>query len=290
MERRINIVSVKQVRRNSTRARTRLASDLGEAIAHQDIRVHYQPQFTLRSGRACGVEALARWVHDGHSMPPSTFIPIAEHYGLINAIGLSVLHQSCATFFGWRAAGDLTLSVNFSPRQINEDFADLVVSMVTVSGLPPSCLELEITETALMANPEQAVRTLERCKAIGVRVALDDFGTGYSSLNYLAQLPIDRLKLDKSFVHRMPVDHKTTAIIRSVLAMGRDLGLVVIAEGIETEQQLAMLDAMGCIQGQGNLLSTPMPADAALQVLQRPWGDRFAAVASHAQDGDLHAA
>ena len=290
MERRINIVSVKQVKRDSARARTRLASDLGAAIAQQDITVHYQPQFNLRSGRACGVEALARWVHRGHSMPPSTFIPIAEHYGLIDAIGVSVLRQACATFSSWQAASDLTLSVNLSPRQINEGFADLVLDMVSKALLPPSCLELEITETAVMANPGQAVRTLERCRANGVRIALDDFGTGYSSLNYLAQLPIDRLKLDKSFVHRMPVDHKTTAIIRSVLAMGRDLGLAVIAEGIETEQQLAMLDAMGCIQGQGNLLSTPMPADAALQVLQRPWGDRFAAVASHTEDGDLHAA
>jgi EAL domain-containing protein (putative c-di-GMP-specific phosphodiesterase class I) len=292
MESRINFVSVKQPARRLMRDRNRLANELGEAIAHHDINVHFQPQYDLRTGRACGVEALARWTLHGKSMPPAIFIPVAERCGLINAVGLSVLHQACATYAGWRPqASGLTLSVNLSPRQINETFAELLAQRLTLAGLMPHDLELEVTESALMVNPEQAIRTLERCKEIGVRIALDDFGTGYSSLNYLAQLPIDRLKLDKSFIQRMPDNHKTAAIIRSVLAMGRDLGLTVIAEGIETEQQLDMLQSMGCTQGQGHLMSVALPAEAALKVLQRPWGNHCADSALlQREGGGLHAA
>jgi EAL domain-containing protein (putative c-di-GMP-specific phosphodiesterase class I) len=184
------------------------------------------------------------------------------------------------------------LSVNVSTHQINEEFCDVVKRILERTGFAGERLELEITESALIANAELAIRCCERWRELGVHIAVDDFGTGYSSLSYLSRLPVDRLKLDKSFVHRMIAEKKTAAIVRSVLALGKDLGVAVLVEGIETEAQFAMLEQMGCEQVQGFLLAKPVPANEARALLLMPWGARFAPVfrPERVLDRGLHAA
>jgi EAL domain-containing protein (putative c-di-GMP-specific phosphodiesterase class I) len=285
MDSRLKVLTVRRVGSKPGRQHNQLASDLGDALDHQDIEVNFQLQYELRSGRACGLEALARWPRlDGEVTPPSMFIPVAERFGMIGAVGVSVLYQACRTVGEWtEIAPQLpTLSVNVSAQQLTEDFSAVIGSILELTEFPATRLELEVTETGLISNVGVAARTLEQCKKLGVRIALDDFGTGYSGLAYLARLPVDRLKLDQSFVQAMATDRKVAAIVRSVLAMGREMNLEVLAEGIESERQLEMLIGMGCCLGQGNLLAHTMPAEAARELLHRPWGIRHA--------GGLHAA
>jgi EAL domain-containing protein (putative c-di-GMP-specific phosphodiesterase class I) len=254
-----------------------MESDLGDAIAAHRIIVHFQPQFESRSGRGCGVEALARWPRfDGRQTPPGTFIPVAERTGLIGAMGVSVLYQACSTLAAWSRLGTdwPTLSVNVSARQIDEDFGIAIEQVIDLTGFPVERLELEITESVLGADSNRSIRCMNHWKRLGVRIALDDFGTGYSSLSYLSRLPVDRLKVDKSFVHRMTFDRKTAAIVRAVCALGEDIGVDVLAEGIETEWQFEMLEGFGCRHMQGNLLAKSLPAAAARALLAKPWGAR----------------
>jgi EAL domain-containing protein (putative c-di-GMP-specific phosphodiesterase class I) len=266
------------------RQHNQLASDLGDALSHQDLEVYYQPQYELRSGRARGIEALARWPRlDGALTPPSLFIPVAERFGMIDAIGVSVLYQACSRVGEWTEFAPLpTLSVNVSAQQLTADFSAVIGCILELTEFPALRLELEVTETGLISNVNRAAYSLEQCRSLGVRIALDDFGTGYSGLAYLARLPVDRLKLDQSFIQAMATDRKAAAIVRSVVALGRELNVEVLAEGIESERQLEMLIAMGCQQGQGNLLAHSVPAKAARELLNRPWGVRHA--------GGLHAA
>jgi EAL domain-containing protein (putative c-di-GMP-specific phosphodiesterase class I) len=252
---------------------------LKKAVVGQELEVHYQPQYEVDGGQGFGVEALARWtLPDGEEISPTVFIPIAERIAMIGTLGDWVLQHACETVFAWGelAGREPTLSVNVSTHQINEAFGATIERVVNITGLPGHRLELEITESALIGNAEQAIECFDHWRTLGVHIAVDDFGTGYSSLSYLSRLPIDRLKLDRSFVHRMMFERKTAAIVRSVLALGKELGIAVLAEGIETESQFAMLQRLGCRQVQGFLFAKPMPAKEACALLLTPWGMRLA--------------
>jgi EAL domain-containing protein (putative c-di-GMP-specific phosphodiesterase class I) len=255
----------------------RLQMELGEALQLHALHVEYQPQFEIGSGRGCGVEALARWArYSGENVPPSVFIRLAERSGLIRSLGEWVLRSACATASAWcgTAAQPTTLSVNVSALQIDEEFCSVIEQTLGRSGFPAKRLELEITESALIAHPERTIEHLKAWKQLGVRIAIDDFGTGYSSLSYLSRLPADRLKLDRSLVHRMTLDRKSAAIMRLIVALGAELDMEVIAEGVETEEQLQMLQDLGCRYAQGYLLGRPMAAERVQAALSSAWGDR----------------
>jgi diguanylate cyclase len=254
-----------------------LGLDLAEALRMRTLRMEYQPQFNLSDGRGCGVEALARWVRStGEVVGPSVFIRLAERSGMIHTLGEWVLQSACATASAWcsRTAQPATLSVNVSALQIDETFCTVIERILKQSGFPAKQLELEITESALIADPTLSIECLKAWKQLGVRIAMDDFGTGYSSLSSLSRLPVDRLKLDRSLVHRMTLDRKGAAVMRLIVLLGAELDMQVIAEGVETEEQLQMLTDMGCRQAQGYLLGRPMAAEHVAVALGKAWGNR----------------
>jgi EAL domain-containing protein (putative c-di-GMP-specific phosphodiesterase class I) len=254
-----------------------LETELEEALRLRTLRVVYQPQFRLFSGVGCGVEALARWARaSGEIVPPSVFIRLAERAGMIRDLGAWVLQAACSTAVAWSGRGsqNTTLSVNVSALQIDEEFSGVIEQALEQSEFPAKRLELEITESALIANPALTIEYLNTWKELGVRIAIDDFGTGYSSLNYLSRLPVDRLKLDRSLIHRMTLDKKSATIMRLIVSLGAELDMEVIAEGVETEEQLQILTDLGCPQVQGYLLGRPMPAERVEGVLGKPWGNR----------------
>jgi EAL domain-containing protein (putative c-di-GMP-specific phosphodiesterase class I) len=223
------------------------------------------------------VEALARWtLSTGQIIAPSVFIPLAERVGMIQALGAWVLQSACETAYAWcgREAQHTTLSVNVSALQINEEFCTVLGRTLKYSRFPAKHLELEITESALIGNTERTIECLKQWKQLGVQIAVDDFGTGYSSLNYLSRLPVDRLKLDQSLIHRMTVDARSKIVMRSIISLGADLGVDVIAEGVETEQQFQLLADLGCPRVQGYLLGRPMPATQVPLALRKAWGNR----------------
>jgi EAL domain-containing protein (putative c-di-GMP-specific phosphodiesterase class I) len=252
---------------------------LRAAIARDELSLHYQPQYRSNDGAPCGVEALARWFPPhGQPISPIVFIRQAERAGLISALGLWVLEEACRTAMNWRALGEEPpiLCVNVSPHQICPEFSGGLEKVLESTGFPASRLELEITEGILIENPEFALQRLAQWKQLGVRIALDDFGTGYSSLSYLSQLPVDRLKIDRSLIQRIIIDSKTAAIVRALISLGNDLGFAVLAEGVETEAQFEMLVRMGCQQVQGYLLTRPVPAGQVEALLMQRWGLRRA--------------
>ena len=258
-----------------------LEARLHEAVLQRKLSVHFQPQYEVNGGQGCGVEALARWTLPAdREISPTVFIPVAERTGLISVLGAWVLEHACEAVAAWGHLGGRapTLSVNISTLQINEEFSRVLEGIIARTGFPGSRLELEITESALIDNAELAIHCCERWKSLGVQIAVDDFGTGYSSLSYLSRLPVDRLKLDKSFVQRMAFEKKTAAIVRSILGLGHEMGIAVLVEGIETESQFAMLQQMGCKQVQGFLFAKPAPAMEARALLLMPWGVRLAPV------------
>jgi EAL domain-containing protein (putative c-di-GMP-specific phosphodiesterase class I) len=263
-----------------------LQASLAEAIYASALQVHFQGQFDVVTGDGVGVEALARWRRpDGRRISPDVFIPVAERAGLIGGLGAWMLHQACETVVAWPIAGRTppTLSINVSSHQINETFGASLASIIALTGFPADRLELEITESTLVSNFAQAIKCLHRWRALGVHIAIDDFGTGYSSLNYLARLPVDRLKLDKTFVQRMVHDRKTAAIVRSLLAMGKEIGVTVLAEGVESERQLHFLQTSGCRLAQGYLFSKPVPSAEAQTILSTAWGERSKAASRRDQ-------
>ncbi|HYD94649.1 MAG TPA: EAL domain-containing protein [Noviherbaspirillum sp.] len=252
----------------NTRAldRLKLESGLRRALERQEFAVHYQPQMDIASGRVMGAEALLRWAPPGQTMVfPGDFIPIAEETGLIVPIGEWVLRQACMQKREWHRAGmftDLKLAVNLSARQFKQqDMVKMVSRVLAETGCRPEWLELEITESIIMENPEAAAETLHRLSAMGVRLAIDDFGTGYSSLSYLKRFPIDALKIDRSFVRDITTDADDAAIAKAVIALAHSLKLAVIAEGVETIEQLDFLREQKCDQMQGYFLSRPLPVD-----------------------------
>ncbi|MDX5411414.1 MAG: EAL domain-containing protein [Thauera sp.] len=248
-----------------SRERFELEHGLRHAVQRGELRLLYQPQAHCRSGALVGVEALVRWQHpERGTITPDRFIPLAEEIGLICQIGEWVLDTACAQARAWERAGrPLRMAVNLSGQQISTDgLVDAVRGALDRSGLSPCLLELEITEGHILRRVEHCIDTLRALKALGITLAIDDFGTGYSSLSYLKRLPVDRLKIDRSFVEGVPADHDDTAIVATILAMARNLGLEVIAEGVETEDQLRHLTAAHCDEYQGYLLGRPEPADA----------------------------
>lgn len=237
------------------RERVQLAADLRRALGGNQLMVYYQPQVDLTSGAWVGVEALLRWPHPQHGwISPARFIPVAERSGFISRLGEWVLDSACIQARQWLDNGFQfgRVGVNVAATQLlTDDWVERVKEVLNRSGLPARYLELEITESLLVDSKASVIDGLEELRRLGVAIAVDDFGTGYSALRYLKDLPVDRVKIDRSFIQGFPDEHQTTAIIRAILALGDGLGLSVIAEGIETENQHRALLKIGCCQGQG---------------------------------------
>ena len=265
-----------EMNRNASE-RLDIESRLRHALVRKEFELHYQPQLTTKGTEVVGVEALLRWnPADGRSVTPARFIPIAEDTGMIIAIGEWVLRTACRQIKAWLDTGipSLRLAINVSARQLRkQDFPDIVASALSESGLPAHLLEIEITESAVMEEPEEARLILERLKEMGVTLAIDDFGTGYSSLAYLKLFPIDNLKIDRSFVTDIGRHADDAAIAISTIALAHSLGINVIAEGVETDTQLDLLRTHHCNEFQGFLFSRPLPAADALAFLQRAASD-----------------
>ncbi|WP_198025298.1 putative bifunctional diguanylate cyclase/phosphodiesterase [Salinisphaera hydrothermalis] len=241
-----------------------LQNDLRQALVSRQFSLAYQPIYALGKKGCFGVEALARWHHPGRGwVAPNVFIPMAEEIDVIRELGHWVMSQACRQMRSWgAAAADLKLFVNVSAREIRDHrFLDQVDQALAESGLAPSRLQLEITENIFIQDPEHVARVLEALRSRGIRVVLDDFGTGYSSLSYLDRYAIDALKIDREFVTRMASVRRTRAIVDSILSLGTTLGVDIVAEGIETSDELEMLQRLGCPFGQGFLLAPPMSAE-----------------------------
>jgi diguanylate cyclase (GGDEF)-like protein len=256
-----------------------LENKLRKAIERDELELHFQPKVELASGRVCGLEALARWRDPELGVvSPADFIPLAEEAGLIGAIGEWVLRTALRQVRTWRrrkALAGLRVSVNLSGHQLaSADFADHVARALQETRVDPQLLDLEITETAVMRNDASVVRALERLRGMGTSVSLDDFGTGYSSLSYLRNLPIDTLKIDRSFVSRVEAEPDDTALLGAIVSMAKVLRLRVVVEGVETEGQLAILRELGCDEVQGNLLSPPVAAADAPRAIREIEADR----------------
>jgi diguanylate cyclase (GGDEF)-like protein/PAS domain S-box-containing protein len=238
---------------------------LRRAIEQDEFLIHYQPQVEVGSGRLTGAEALLRWNHPGMGMmQPDKFIPLAEETGLIVPIGRIVMMRACIAARRWQECGlaGFRVAVNLSPRQfVQSELVADVRHILEDTGLAPESLELEITESMVMENPDRAAAILHELRAVGVKLAIDDFGTGYSSLGYLKRFPVDTLKIDRSFIKDVPADADDVAITHAVIAMGRSLRLATVAEGVETTAQAEFLATHGCDLMQGYLISRPLPLD-----------------------------
>ncbi len=269
--------------------RVSLENDLRRALVRDELELLYQPTFELSGGLLLGIEALLRWRHPSRgALEPSQFISIAEESGLIVDLGEWVISHGCAQAARWRAEGfALDLSVNVSARQLDDPgLLQRVRDGLRASGLPASSLTLEITETALMRDPDVTAARLKELKHLGVRIAIDDFGTGYSSLAYLRQFPVDTLKIDRAFVSGIARSPQARALIRTVVALAGSLGIDTVAEGIEDERQRRSLIREGCRAGQGYLLGRPMDAAAMLRFLEahKAGGGRMSAARAGARD------
>ncbi|OBV38408.1 GGDEF/EAL domain-containing response regulator [Janthinobacterium psychrotolerans] len=257
---------------NDIRARLAMQRQMRGAIARNEFEVHYQPQLCLRSGAMLGAEALLRWDNPVlGKVPPNLFIALAEEYGLITAIGEWVLDTVCAQIRDWQAAGlgSIKVAVNLSGKQFAQDrTVPFVEATLRKYGLDPSCLGIEITESTVMGDPDKAVAALTSLKDIGVSISLDDFGTGYSSLGYLKRFPIDVLKIDKSFVDDVTTSSSDAAIALSVISLAHNLHMRVIAEGVETREQVDFLTRHGCDEMQGYYFSRPLAVDAFTALLR----------------------
>jgi EAL domain-containing protein (putative c-di-GMP-specific phosphodiesterase class I) len=234
---------------------------LPRALSAGELTLHYQPIVAAQGARIVGVEALLRWTHRTRgAIPPGVFIPVAEQTGLMDALGAFVLRRALDDAKRWP---HLYVAVNLSPVQVRDaSIIDLVRTALKVSGVAPSRLMLEITEGVLIDNPEEMVKRIGDLHALGVRVALDDFGSGYSNLSYLQRFPLDKLKIDRSFVAALGESPNGGVIIQAIVALGRALGLSVLVEGVETEQQRVLLRLAGCDEMQGFLFAKPAPPQA----------------------------
>ena len=244
--------------------RLTLETQLRRAIEREELVLHYQPKVDVASGRVVGAEALLRWMHPSLGLvPPDRFIPLAEESGLIVEIGDWVIHAACAQIQAWRAAGlgEIKVAVNVSRHEVAAGgLVDTVRDAIQHHAIRPGQLVIELTESMLMDRHEQTRQQLEDLRALGVELSIDDFGTGYSSMNYLKRFPLDELKVDKSFVDGTPDDPTDSAIVKAVIVLAHSLGMRVVAEGVETEPQFAMLKSLHCDVFQGYLCSKPLPA------------------------------
>ena len=249
----------------------KLEVGLRRAIRNGELYLLYQPQFDAHSGALVGVEALVRWRHPERGIvSPTEFIPLAEETGLIVPIGEWVLRAACRQVRDWQdACGRMVrVAVNLSARQFkDESLSQIVLSALQDSGLSPAMLELELTEGTLMDDARATLHTLEQLRAIGVFLSIDDFGTGYSSMNYLKRFDVRALKIDRSFISGLPQDSENAAITRAIIAMAHGLKIVVVAEGVETQEQLALLREYGCDMVQGFLLGHPCDAEGVAALL-----------------------
>ena len=244
--------------------RMNLETELRRAVRHRELVLHYQPQVDLESSKLVGLEALMRWQHPGESLIlPGNFIPIAEDSGLIVAMGEWALREGCRQAREWQDAGveGATVAINLSPRQFRDiRIIDTVRSILLDTGLEPARLELEITESSIMRDVDQVITIMSTFKSLGATLSIDDFGTGYSSLNYLRRFPVDKLKIDQSFVRDLDKAPSAAAIVRTIIVLGHSLGLKVIAEGVETVSQARFLRQNGCDEMQGFLIERALPA------------------------------
>ncbi|TSA52306.1 MAG: EAL domain-containing protein [Nitrosomonadaceae bacterium] len=278
--------------------RMALENDLRHALERNELLLFYQPQTDLSSGRIVAAEALLRWQHPKRGLIlPGEFIPLAEQSGLIVPIGEWVLRAACASMKRWHDAGipPIRIAVNLSVQQfLQPSLIQMVAMVLAESGLPAQFLELEITESCLMPVSERAagssantyrsallhdkaIETLRMLKQLGVRIAVDDFGTGYTNLGYLKKLPLDSLKIGQSFIRNLATDHNDAAIVKAIIAISASLGLHLVAEGVETAEQLQLLRQYQCALAQGHLLGQPVSAEAFERFLQKAANDALAA-------------
>ena len=256
------------------RLRQDLEGDLRNALALGQLSLAYQPRVNLRTRAVTGFEALARWTHPKRgAVPPAVFIPVAEDIGLIGQIGDWALRAACRDAACWPEP--LLVSVNVSARQLDDEqhFISQVAVALRESGLPSRRLELEITETAMTRHPEEARILLRDLHELGVRIAVDNFGVGRASLRQLLTFPFDTIKIDQSFTRSLDSNNESGAVVRAVAALGSGLGMTVIAEGVETINQVRMVEADGCTEIQGYLVSRPIPPDGVDALLARDFGD-----------------
>jgi diguanylate cyclase (GGDEF)-like protein len=253
-------------------ARLSLETGLRHALERGEFLLHYQPKVDIASGRITGMEALVRWMRpESGLVSPADFIPLAEETGLIVPIGAWVLKTACERNRAWQLQGmpPLRVAVNLSARQfVQANLVSEVARVLDASGLAPASLELEITESMVMDNPERAIQTLRQLKSMGIALAIDDFGTGYSSLGYLKRFPIDNIKIDRSFIKDIPHSNDDATITRTIIDMTHNLRLKVVAEGVETAAQLDFLREHGCDEMQGYYFSRPLAEDAFLTLVQ----------------------
>ncbi len=254
-------------------ARLQLETDLRKAIERGELRVHYQPIVSLQDGKIVGFEALSRWQRADRLVMPGEFVPLADQTGLILPINRALMHEACQQLQAWQAEfpsdPPLTVSVNVTQKQFAQPkVAAEIASILRQTGLDPRCLELEILETIAMGNPEHAGQVIGELKAVGVSLSIDDFGTGYSSLGRLQRLPVDKLKIDRSFIASVESDAQSREIVRIIIMLAHGLGLKVVAEGIETRSQLDQLRAFDCDLAQGFLFSRPVEAMRSAELLR----------------------
>ncbi len=252
--------------------RLAMENDLRKAMEREEFVVHYQPKVSLDSGCIMGAEALVRWMRPGNGglVPPGEFIPLAEENGMIVGIGQWVLRQACLAAKGWHdmGFGSLCVAVNLSPRQFNQrDLVDVVRSALDESGLPAQCLELEVTENAVMNDVDRAIETMRQLSDLGVHLSMDDFGRGYSSLYHLKRFPMDSLKIDRLFIRDALNSDDEALLVNTIIAMSKSMNLEVVAEGVETEAQLDFLRRNECDQTQGFLFSKPLPGGELSELL-----------------------
>jgi len=259
---------------DSMQERLALENDLRRALAAREFEVHYQPQISTRTGRILSVEALLRWRHPQKGLiAPSSFIPLAEQTGLIVPLDAWVLEEACRQARLWLAESGIhfKIAVNLSMMQFRcPDALETIVSAVHAAGIDPRSLEIELTESALMIDPEKSATVLKLLRSMGITIAIDDFGTGYSSLSYLRRLPIDKLKIDRSFIRDLPTSPTDESIVRAIVSLAHSVGLQVVAEGVETAAQLERIRALDCDQWQGYYCCQPQPA---VELAERLIGD-----------------
>ncbi|RYE09316.1 MAG: EAL domain-containing protein [Hyphomicrobiales bacterium] len=257
--------------------RRTIESGLRAALALNELRVVFQPLVGLKENRVTCLEALLRWTHQGEAISPAEFIPVAEETGLIVPIGEWVLREACSAAVMWPT--EARVAVNLSPVQFkNKRLFETILSILSETGLPPTRLELEITESLLLNDNEHTLQTLHRLRAIGIRISMDDFGTGYSSLSYLRAFPFDKIKIDRSFMRDLETRGDSLAIIKAVIGLGHSLGMSTTAEGVETEEQLRAVREQGCNEVQGFLFSPPLEAGQVFSLLAKESKPKLRAV------------